>query len=69
MKLKNAEDMKFKTLPRYIIDDENNVVMKSDEQLMAEYNNKIINQIFKEKLTKAVGVSFPENKAAYLDLV
>lgn len=36
LKLKSVEEMKFKTVSRYIIDAENKVVMKTDAQLQAE---------------------------------
>lgn len=57
--------MKVKTVSRYVVDIDNKVVIKTDAQLQAEQNNLIINQIFKNKLSRVVEAAKPESKSEY----
>ncbi|KAL4446401.1 hypothetical protein ABPG74_001142 [Tetrahymena malaccensis] len=69
LKIKNINDFKHKTVSRYIVDQDNKVVMKTDAQLQAEQNNQIINQIFKNKLSKVVENEKPQSKKDYQEIV
>ncbi|KAL4485732.1 hypothetical protein ABPG72_010994 [Tetrahymena utriculariae] len=69
LKIKNINDFKHKTVSRYIIDQDNKVVMKTDAQLQAEQNNQIINQIFKNKLSRVVESEKPQSKKDYQEIV